>query len=208
MSIVAEGLSVTRPTVTLRLRCKVCGERFSATRRSAKFCSDACRMRSYRKRRRSSVHFRSERHDWETPQWVFDELDAEFHFDLDVWSKLEPQAVAPTLASPCSAKRTELSFNQTAITGLYLKKKPGKLLEFSPSLSRRLPRNLCRILKTPLTQPPKVLSLFPARRRRNLTTIRGSRSRPKNGQRSSTRLLKIRCEKLPPKRLALNAQTN
>ena len=28
--------------------------------------------------------FSSERDDWETPQALFDELDAEFHFTLDV----------------------------------------------------------------------------------------------------------------------------
>jgi phage N-6-adenine-methyltransferase len=31
-----------------------------------------------------SAMFMSERGDWETPQELFDELDAEFHFDLDV----------------------------------------------------------------------------------------------------------------------------
>lgn len=30
------------------------------------------------------VMFSSERHDWATPQDFFDELDREFHFDLDV----------------------------------------------------------------------------------------------------------------------------
>lgn len=27
--------------------------------------------------------FSSNRHDWETPQWLFDELNAEFNFELD-----------------------------------------------------------------------------------------------------------------------------
>ena len=31
-----------------------------------------------------NVHFSSERHDWETPQYLFDGLNAEFGFDLDV----------------------------------------------------------------------------------------------------------------------------
>lgn len=31
-----------------------------------------------------NVHFRSQRHDWETPQDLFDELDSEFQFDVDV----------------------------------------------------------------------------------------------------------------------------
>lgn len=29
------------------------------------------------------VLFSSKKHDWETPDWLFDELDAEFHFTLD-----------------------------------------------------------------------------------------------------------------------------
>jgi phage N-6-adenine-methyltransferase len=32
----------------------------------------------------TNVHFSSKRDDWETPQDLFDELDAEFHFTLDV----------------------------------------------------------------------------------------------------------------------------
>lgn len=31
-----------------------------------------------------SVHFKSDRHDWETPQFLFDGLNAEFRFELDV----------------------------------------------------------------------------------------------------------------------------
>ena len=31
-----------------------------------------------------AVHFSSGRNDYETPQWLFDELDKEFHFTLDV----------------------------------------------------------------------------------------------------------------------------
>jgi len=29
------------------------------------------------------VHFSSKTQEWETPQWLFDELNAEFHFTLD-----------------------------------------------------------------------------------------------------------------------------
>ena len=32
----------------------------------------------------ANVHFASQRHDWETPQFVFDGLNAEFGFDRDV----------------------------------------------------------------------------------------------------------------------------
>ena len=31
-----------------------------------------------------NIHFSSERHDWETPQYPFDGLNAEFRFELDV----------------------------------------------------------------------------------------------------------------------------
>lgn len=31
-----------------------------------------------------SLQFTSKSDEWATPQWLFDELDAEFHFDLDV----------------------------------------------------------------------------------------------------------------------------
>lgn len=31
-----------------------------------------------------SLQFASKSDEWATPQWLFDELDAEFHFDLDV----------------------------------------------------------------------------------------------------------------------------
>jgi len=49
------------------------------------------RARSYRQRKRQAaklqrlaVHFSSDCGAWETPQWLFDALDDEFHFDLDV----------------------------------------------------------------------------------------------------------------------------
>jgi len=31
-----------------------------------------------------AVHFSSKTDEWETPQWFFDKLNAEFHFELDV----------------------------------------------------------------------------------------------------------------------------
>jgi hypothetical protein len=35
----------------LRLRCRVCGEGFTASRADARFCSNACRQDAYRKRK-------------------------------------------------------------------------------------------------------------------------------------------------------------
>ena len=37
----------------------------------------------------NNVHFKSERHDWATPQFLFDGLKAEFGFDLDVCATAE-----------------------------------------------------------------------------------------------------------------------
>lgn len=36
-----------------------------------------------------NVHFLSHRHDWETPQFLFDGLNAEFRFELDVCAAVE-----------------------------------------------------------------------------------------------------------------------
>ena len=46
--------------------------------------SAAERQKAYRARKSESVHFRSRSDMWVTPQDLFEELDAEFHFDLDV----------------------------------------------------------------------------------------------------------------------------
>lgn len=53
------------------------------TGRPRRYCSDACRQRSYRKRRRRSPLFTSDTAEWATPRDTFDRLDAEFGFDLD-----------------------------------------------------------------------------------------------------------------------------
>jgi phage N-6-adenine-methyltransferase len=52
--------------------------------RPRKYQTNADRQRAYRKRRKRSVHFRSDTDLWETPQALFDVLDAEFGFTLDV----------------------------------------------------------------------------------------------------------------------------
>jgi phage N-6-adenine-methyltransferase len=46
--------------------------------------SNAERCRRYRRRLKRSVHFRSEKQTWGTPQEVFDAWDARFHFTVDV----------------------------------------------------------------------------------------------------------------------------
>ena len=46
--------------------------------------SAAQRQKAYRARKNESVHFRSRSDMWVTPQDLFEELNAEFHFDLDV----------------------------------------------------------------------------------------------------------------------------
>ena len=70
-------------TVTLR-PCDHCLDRYPFTRSTSRFCSAKCRVAWNRKRRRRSVHFRSDTDGWETPQQLFDELDREFRFTLDV----------------------------------------------------------------------------------------------------------------------------
>jgi site-specific DNA-methyltransferase (adenine-specific) len=46
-------------------------------------------MVAYRRRRRRSVHFRSDSCEWSTPQHYFDALDARHHFTLDVCATAE-----------------------------------------------------------------------------------------------------------------------
>jgi phage N-6-adenine-methyltransferase len=65
------------------------------------------RSRRYRQRKRRTsrlaVHFSSACGAWETPQWLFDELQAEFHFTLDVCAMPEnakcPDYLTPELDS-------------------------------------------------------------------------------------------------------------
>jgi phage N-6-adenine-methyltransferase len=69
-------------------RCRRCREAFpvAATGRPRLYCSGACREAARRQRQRNgtSVHFSSATAEWSTPQELFDELDAEFDFELDV----------------------------------------------------------------------------------------------------------------------------
>lgn len=37
----------------------------------------------------NDVHFSSKKYDWETPQWLFDELNNEFQFTLDVCATVD-----------------------------------------------------------------------------------------------------------------------
>jgi len=69
--------------VTLR-RCEHCRERYQFTRSTSRYCSTRCRVAAGRKRRRRSVHFRSNTDNWATPPEVFEDLDREFAFTLDV----------------------------------------------------------------------------------------------------------------------------
>lgn len=55
-----------------------------ATGRPRETCSDACRARKARRAKRRSVHFSSATCEWATPQDLFDELDAQYRFELDV----------------------------------------------------------------------------------------------------------------------------
>lgn len=49
---------------------------------------------------RLAVHYSSERSDWETPQWLFNILDEEFHFDVDVCATADNAKVPWSFFSP------------------------------------------------------------------------------------------------------------
>jgi hypothetical protein len=56
--------------------CKRRLETVQATGRPRRYCSDACRVAAYRRRRKRSVHFSSRSDEWPTPADVFAELDS------------------------------------------------------------------------------------------------------------------------------------
>jgi phage N-6-adenine-methyltransferase len=60
---------------------------------------NAAPCRAYRDRLKRSVHFRSDRHTWGTPQAFFDTLDAEFAFTLDTCA-LPSHAKCPRFYTP------------------------------------------------------------------------------------------------------------
>lgn len=67
--------------------CRRCKEPFEVTKngRPRLYCSKACGQAARRaQRRRRSVHFSSSTAEWSTPQDFFDQLHAEFGFELDV----------------------------------------------------------------------------------------------------------------------------
>jgi phage N-6-adenine-methyltransferase len=73
------------------VKCETCRERFKPRRSDARTCSDACRQKAYRRRLkrnanplRMGVHFSSQTDLWSTPPDLFDALDREFNFTLDV----------------------------------------------------------------------------------------------------------------------------
>jgi phage N-6-adenine-methyltransferase len=79
------------PQVTRR-RCAVCKQPLpppAATGRRRDTCGDACRARKSRRSGRRSVHFSSRTCEWSTPPGLFDELDREFGFELDVCATAE-----------------------------------------------------------------------------------------------------------------------
>jgi phage N-6-adenine-methyltransferase len=67
-------------------RCAYCRQRFvpSTGGRRQIYCSPACRAHAYRRRQREPAYFQSETPEWATPLDLFERLDAEHHFTLDV----------------------------------------------------------------------------------------------------------------------------
>src|SRR5262245_1988437 len=94
-----------------RHRCQGCGRAFKARRSHAKTCSEKCRMRLYRARKRNAPlrfgsMFTSLSDDWATPQDLFDELNTEFNFTLDVCA-LPDNAKCPTYYTPADDGLTQ-----------------------------------------------------------------------------------------------------
>src|SRR5262249_5318022 len=67
-------------------KCCECGRELviPPTGRGPTYCSDACKTRACCKQKATPLHFRSDSNEWETPPALFAELDAEYHFTLDV----------------------------------------------------------------------------------------------------------------------------
>lgn len=72
-------------------RCVVCKAKLERADlgRPRKTCSNACRMKSSRKRSKASVHFSSASAEWSTPQAFYRKLHREHRFNLDVCSTHE-----------------------------------------------------------------------------------------------------------------------
>jgi phage N-6-adenine-methyltransferase len=64
-----------------------------------KYKTNADRQRAYRKRLKRYLHFRSNKHTWETPPETFDPLHAEFGFTIDVCA-LPHNAKLPRFYTP------------------------------------------------------------------------------------------------------------
>jgi phage N-6-adenine-methyltransferase len=63
-------------------RCKTPLE-IPPTGRRPRYCGTACRVAAYRRRRKRSVHFRSDSCEWSTPREFFDAVNERFAFTLD-----------------------------------------------------------------------------------------------------------------------------
>lgn len=94
----------------------------------------------------NDVAFSSKRHDWETPQVFFDELDREFHFTLD----------------PCATPKTAKckKFYTPAENGL-LQDWSGETVFCNPPYGRELPKWIEKCAKE--SEHAKVVMLIPAR---------------------------------------------
>ena len=87
----------TRPLAQLRERPEEMTEAWMEA--SADGEPTAAKVKEAVDRRRHDVHFSSETDEWATPQDLFDKLDAEFKFELDVCA-LDSSAKCPTYFTP------------------------------------------------------------------------------------------------------------
>lgn len=94
----------------------------------------------------NGILFSSKRHDWETPQAFFDELDREFHFTLD----------------PCTTPETAKckKYYTPAENGL-LQDWNGETVFCNPPYGRELPKWIEKCAKE--SKHAKVVMLIPAR---------------------------------------------
>jgi phage N-6-adenine-methyltransferase len=92
----------------------------------------------------TNVHFSSKTHTWETPQWFFDELNAEFHFTLD------------PCAEPETAKCAKFyTYRQNGLA----KDWTGERVFCNPPYGREMPR----WIEKAATSDALVVCLVPAR---------------------------------------------
>lgn len=86
---------------------------------------------------RKDLHFSSKKHDWETPQFLFNKLNEEFHFDLDACASVNNTKCVNffTIEDNCLVHDWQ-KYKSVFINPPYDSKFQDKILEKSVSKSR------------------------------------------------------------------------